>query len=209
MAKKNSGFIGTFGGSPKSRLSNVLAGDRTGRGKPSTFSAVRQGNYNRDPALGVPVTRTAAAAPARPAGSIDIRGYFGDERTGIRKTAGQKLTSAINSKPAAVVRTTTDMKSSPAPAKSAFKGNWTGAAPTAMQARAGKKDSLTPVQRQARMMAEQQVGSRKTGGGQSASAGFKSLGDMGRRAAGALGFGRNSKPNSNKPGGGRNLSGKP
>lgn len=158
--------------------------------------------------------RKAAAALALPAGSIDIRGYFGDERTGIRKTAGQKVASALKAKPAlkvepaAVVRTTTDMKSSPAPAKSAFKGNWTGAAPTAMQARAGKKDSLTPVQRQARMMAEQQVGSRKTGGGQSASAGFKSLGDMGRRAAGALGFG-GAKSSAKKSGGGRNLSGKP
>lgn len=203
MAKKNSGFIGTFGGSPKSRLSNVLAGDRTGRGKPSTFSAVRQGNYNRDPALGVPVTRTAAAAPARPAGSIDIRGYFGDERTGIRKTAGQKLTSAINSKPAAVVRTTTDMKSSPVSAKPSFKGNWVGAAPTAMQARAGKKDSLTPNQRQARMMAEQQVGSRKTSNGKNASAGFKSLGDMGRRAASALGFGRSKSSVGKSTSGGK------
>lgn len=35
MAKKNSGFIGTFGGNPKTRWSNVLSGDRTGRGKPA------------------------------------------------------------------------------------------------------------------------------------------------------------------------------
>lgn len=204
MAKKNSGFIGTFGGSPKSRLSNVLAGDRTGRGKPSTFSAVREGNYNRDPALGVPVTRTAIAQRKDlPSGSIDIRGYFGDERTGIRKTAGQKIASAINSKPAAVVRTTTDMKSSPVSTKPSFKGNWVGAAPTAMQARAGKKDSLTPGQRQARMMAEQQVGSRKTSNGKNASAGFKSLGDMGRRAASALGFGRSKSSVGKSTSGGK------
>jgi hypothetical protein len=138
MSKKSSGFIGTFGGSPKSRLSNVLAGDRTGRGKTSTFSAVREGNYNRDPALGVPVTRTAVAqrkdqSRVRPGllpGSIDIRGYFGDERTGVRKPTpgyvmGQKIATALTAKaaakkmapPAAVVRTTTNMKSSPAKAK--------------------------------------------------------------------------------------------
>lgn len=147
--------------------------------------------------------RKAAAVPARPAGSIDIRGYFGDERTGIRKSAGQKLTSAINAKPAAVVRTTTDMKSSPVSAKPSFKGNWVGAAPTAMQARAGKKDSLTPGQRQARMMAEQQVGSRKTSNGKNASAGFKSLGDMGRRAASALGFGRSKSSVGKSTSGGK------
>jgi len=123
MAKKDSGFIGTFGGDPKSRLSNVLAGDRTGRGKASKFSAVRQGNYNLAPALGAPVTRMGAYAQRKdlPSGSIDIRGYFGDERTGIRKTAGQKIASALKAgvvdkkaKPADVVRTTTDMKTTPA-----------------------------------------------------------------------------------------------
>lgn len=166
MAKKSSGFIGTFGGNPKNRLSNVLAGDRTGRGKPSTFSAVRQGNYNRDPALGVPVTRTAAAAPARPAGSIDIRGYFGDERTGIRKTAGQKIASALNvgavdkkAKPADVVRTTTDMKTSPV--------------------------KTTPAQRV--VMDKNPMGPRKTAAGKNASFGFASTKDMGARAMGALG----------------------
>ena len=167
MAKKDSGFIGTFGGNPKNRLSNVLAGDRTGRGKASTFSAVRQGNYSRDPALGVPVTRTAAAAaPARPAGSIDIRGYFGDERTGIRKTAGQKIASALNvgavdkkAKPADVVRTTTNMKTSPV--------------------------KTTPAQRV--VMDKNPMGPRKTAAGKNASFGFASTKDMGARAMGALG----------------------
>lgn len=167
MAKKDSGFIGTFGGSPKSRLSNVLAGDRTGRGKASTFSAVREGNYNRDPALGVPVTRTAIAQRKDlPSGSIDIRGYFGDERTGIRKTAGQKIASALNvgavdkkAKPADVVRTTTNMKTSPV--------------------------KTTPAQRV--VMDKNPLGPRKTAAGKNASFGFASTKDMGARAMGALG----------------------
>lgn len=167
MAKKDSGFIGTFGGSPKSRLSNVLAGDRTGRGKTSTFSAVREGNYNRDPALGVPVTRTAIAQRKDlPSGSMDIRGYFGDERTGIRKTAGQKIASALNvgavdkkAKPADVVRTTTNMKTSPV--------------------------KTTPAQRV--VMDKNPMGPRKTAAGKNASFGFASTKDMGARAMGALG----------------------
>lgn len=167
MAKKSSGFIGTFGGSPKSRLSNVLAGDRTGRGKTSTFSAVREGNYNRDPALGVPVTRTAIAQRKDISpGSIDIRGYFGDERTGIRKTAGQKIASALNvgavdkkAKPADVVRTTTNMKTSPV--------------------------KTTPAQRV--VMDKNPMGPRKTAAGKNASFGFASTKDMGARAMGALG----------------------
>lgn len=167
MAKKDSGFIGTFGGSPKSRLSNVLAGDRTGRGKTSTFSAVREGNYNRDPALGVPVTRTAIAQRKDISpGSIDIRGYFGDERTGIRKTAGQKIASALKAsvvdkkaKPANVVRTTTNMKTSPV--------------------------KTTPAQRV--VMDKNPMGPRKTAAGKNASFGFASTKDMGARAMGALG----------------------
>lgn len=167
MSRKSSGFIGTFGGSPKSRLSNVLAGDRTGRGKTSTFSAVREGNYNRDPALGVPVTRTAIAQRKDISpGSIDIRGYFGDERTGIRKTAGQKIASALNvgavdkkAKPADVVRTTTNMKTSPV--------------------------KTTPAQRV--VMDKNPMGPRKTAAGKNASFGFASTKDMGARAISALG----------------------
>ena len=42
MAKKDSGFISTFGGNPKNRMSNVLAGVRTGRGpSPGAPSTVR------------------------------------------------------------------------------------------------------------------------------------------------------------------------
>lgn len=103
--------------------------------------------------------RKAAAVPARPAGSIDIRGYFGDERTGIRKSAGQKLTSAINAKPAAVVRTTTNMKTSPV--------------------------KTTPAQRV--VMDKNPMGPRKTAAGKNASFGFASTKDMGARAMGALG----------------------
>ena len=65
----------------------------------------------------------AKRANARKAAAIDIRGYFGDERTGVRKTAPgfvaalKAKAAAKQAAPAAVVRTTTDMKTSPAKAK--------------------------------------------------------------------------------------------
>ena len=81
----------------------------------------------------------------RPASAdIDIRGYFGDERTGIRKNVGPlapKAKAVVKAAPAkaktkappAVVRTTTNMKLSPAkaaaPARMAVNrvtGNTTG-----------------------------------------------------------------------------------
>lgn len=201
MAKKDSGFIGTFGGSPKSRMSNVLAGDRTGRGKASTFSAVRQGNYNRDPALGVPVTRTAVAQrkdqsrvkPGLPPGSIDIRGYFGDERTGVRKPApgyvmGQKIATALKAKaadkkarPASVVRTTTDMKTTPArmavnPRTGSTLGFTTGkvTGSTASKSGMAMRTPMTAGQRTARAALEKGgvAGPSKTAGGKNASFGF-------------------------------------
>ena len=194
MAKKDSGFIGTFGGSPKSRMSNVLAGDRTGRGKASTFSAVRQGNYNRDPALGVPVTRTAVAQRKDvPPGSIDIRGYFGDERTGVRKPApgyvmGQKIATALKAKaadkkakPASVVRTTTDMKTTPArmavnPRTGSTLGFTTGkvTGSTASKSGMAMRTPRTAGQRTARAALEKGgvAGPSKTAGGKNASFGF-------------------------------------
>jgi hypothetical protein len=169
MAKKSSGFIGTFGGNPKSRLSNVLAGDRTGRGKPAKIiSTVHNAGVLQSARLGAPVTRMGAYAQRKdlPPGSIDIRGYFGDERTGIRKTAGQKIASALNvgavdkkAKPADVVRTTTNMKTSPV--------------------------KTTPAQRV--VMDKNPMGPRKTAAGKNASFGFASTKDMGARAMGALG----------------------
>ncbi len=189
MAKKDSGFIGTFGGSPKSRLSNVLAGDRTGRGKKSTFSAVREGNYHRDPALGVPVTRTAIAQRKDlPLGPIDIRGYFGDERTGIRKTAGQKIASALKAsvvdkkaKPANVVRTTTDMKTTPArmavnPRTGSTLGFTTGkvTGSTASKSGMAMRTPMTAGQRTTRAALEKGgvAGPSKTASGKNASFGF-------------------------------------
>lgn len=194
MAKKDSGFIGTFGGSPKSRMSNVLAGDRTGRGKASTFSAVRQGNYNRDPALGVPVTRTAVAQRKDlPPGSIDIHGYFGDERTGVRKPTpgyvmGQKIATALKAKaadkkarPASVVRTTTDMKTTPArmavnPRTGSTLGFTTGkvTGSTASKSGMAMRTPMTAGQRTARAALDKGgvAGPSKTAGGKNASFGF-------------------------------------
>jgi hypothetical protein len=195
MAKKDSGFIGTFGGSPKSRLSNVLAGDRTGRGKTSTFSAVREGNYNRDPTLGVPVARMGAYAQSKnlPPGSIDIRGYFGDERTGVRKPApgyvmGQKIAPALKAKaadkkakPASVVRTTTDMKTTPArmavnPHTGSTLGFTTGkvTGSTASKSGMAMRTPMTAGQRTTRAALEKGgvAGPSKTAGGKNASFGF-------------------------------------
>ena len=195
MAKKDSGFIGTFGGSPKSRMSNVLAGDRTGRGKTSTFSSVREGNYNRAVALGAPVAGMGAYAQRKdlPPKSIDIRGYFGDERTGVRKTAPgfvaalKAKAAAKQAAPAAVVRTTTDMKTSPAKAKAPARmavnprtgstlgfttGKTTGS--TATKSGMAMRTSMSAGQRAARAALEKGgvAGPSKTASGKNASFGF-------------------------------------
>ena len=86
MAKKSVG-VGYFGGNPKTRMSNVLAGDaRTGgRAKFNQTSAM----YSASPYADRPAPLSTYTPPKEKAlapQSIDIRGYFGDERTGIRKT---------------------------------------------------------------------------------------------------------------------------
>ena len=85
MAKKSVG-VGYFGGNPKTRMSNVLAGDaRTGgRAKFNQTSAV----FSNSPYANRPAPLSTYTPPKEKAlapGSIDIRGYFGDERAGIRK----------------------------------------------------------------------------------------------------------------------------
>lgn len=190
MVKKSSGFIGTFGGSPKTRWSNVLAGDRTGRGKPAQIiSTVHNAGALQSARLGAPVTRMGAYAQRKdlPSGSIDIRGYFGDERTGIRKPVTSFAAKPKQSTPS-VVRTTVDMKTSPvktAPIKTAV---------------SPKETSMSRAQR---IVAERQAAGPRMAGGKNVSYGFgnakalgqsiaKSFGGGGQRSGGGMGGGMRS-----------------
>ena len=95
------------------------------------------------PAQHAAATQRATAAKRPASAAIDIRGYFGDERTGIRKNVGPlapkaravtTVTPTVKKvAPAQVVRTTTNMKVTPvktaAPARMAINrmtGNTTG-----------------------------------------------------------------------------------
>ena len=150
MTKRS--VIYTVGGDPKTRMSNVIAGDRTGgRAKfNSTSGMFAVSPYAKRPAPLSSYIKSKDQPRIRPAtADIDIRGYFGDERTGIRKNVGPltkppavKVTAAkakptaakpAKAKPPAVVRTTTNMKTTPvtaaAPARMAVNrvtGNTTG-----------------------------------------------------------------------------------
>lgn len=189
MASKN-----FFGGDPSSRLSNVVAGNRLGGRKYGNPSVVTRGSpYNT-----VKPTRFSVKAPKDqsrvtkdlPTGSIDIRGYFGDERTGVRKpvasfAAKPKQTASSQVKPAAVVRTTVDMKTSPvktAPIKTAV---------------SPKETSMSRAQR---IVAERQAAGPRMAGGKNVSYGFgstkalgqsiaKSFGGGGQRSGGGMGGG--------------------
>lgn len=195
MAKKTS-FIGTFGGNPKTRMSNVLSGDRLGGRKYGNPSLVSRGSpYNTLKPAGFSVkapkdqSRMVKDIPA----AIDIRGYLGDERTGIRKpttsfAAGLKAKAAAKKvTPAAVVRTTTDMKTSPAKAKAPtrmavnpFTGNTLGfttgktTGSTSSKSGIATRTPMTTNQRMTRAAMEKGgvSGPRKTADGKNASYGF-------------------------------------
>jgi hypothetical protein len=101
--------------------------------------------------------KTRGLTPA--AAAIDIRGYFGDERTGIRKNVGPlnavapKAKAIVNAAPAkaktppAVVSTTTNMKLSPvktaAPARMGGLGVTTGKTTGTTATRAGTGGKTT------------------------------------------------------------------
>ena len=129
----------------------------------------------------------------RPAAAIDIRGYLGDERTGIRKpttsfAAGLKAKAAAKKvTPAAVVRTATDMKTSPvktkAPTRMAvnpFTGSTLGfttgsrTGSTATKAGVAGKTQMSGTQRMAQNAFNKGgvSGPRKTADGKNASYGF-------------------------------------
>ena len=195
MAKKTS-FIGTFGGNPKTRMSNVLSGDRLGGRKYGNPSLVSRGSpYNTLKPAGFSVkapkdqSRMVKDIPA----AIDIRGYLGDERTGIRKpttsfAAGLKAKAAAKKvTPAAVVRTTTDMKTSPvktkAPTRMAvnpFTGSTLGfttgktTGSTSSKSGTAMRTPMTTNQRMAQNAFNKGgvAGPSKTAGGKNASFGF-------------------------------------
>lgn len=196
MAKKTS-FIGTFGGNPKTRMSNVLSGDRLGGRKYGNPSLVSRGSpYNTLKPAGFSVKAPkdqSRVAKDIPAGSVDIRGYLGDERTGIRKpttsfAAGLKAKAATKKvTPAAVVRTATDMKTSPvktkAPTRMAvnpFTGSTLGfttgsrTGSTATKAGVAGKTQMSGTQRMAQNAFNKGgvSGPRKTADGKNASYGF-------------------------------------
>lgn len=89
MATKKSVGGGVFGGDPSQRMSNVLSGERrggrlTGR---QTSTAYAPGAYNT---MKTDVFRAANMRKDKlqdrvPVGTVDLRGYFGDEGTGSRK----------------------------------------------------------------------------------------------------------------------------
>jgi len=196
MANKTS-FIGTFGGNPKTRMSNVLSGDRLGGRKYGNPSLVSRGSpYNTLKPAGFSVKAPkdqSRMVKDIPAGSVDIRGYLGDERTGVRKpttsfAAGLKAKAAVKKvTPAAVVRTATDMKTSPvktkAPARMAVNprtgstlgfttGKVTGS--TASKSGMAMRTPMTAGQRTARAALDKGgvAGPSKTAGGKNASFGF-------------------------------------
>jgi hypothetical protein len=151
MAKRS--VIYTVGGDPKTRLSNVIAGDRTGgRAKfNSTSGMFAVSPYAKRPASLGSYVKSKVEKPL-PAGAIDIRGYFGDERTGIRKNVGPLNAVAPKAKaktPPAVVSTTTNMKLSPVkaatPARMGGLGVTTGktTGTTATRAGTGGKTSMS------------------------------------------------------------------
>lgn len=137
--------------------------------------------------------KAAAKGAALPPNSIDIRGYFGDERTGVRKpvanfAAKPKQAVSPQVEPAAVVHTTVDMKTSPvktAPIKTAV---------------SPKETSMSRAQR---IVAERQAAGPRMAGGKNVSYGFgnakalgqsiaKSFGGGGQRSGGGMGGGMRS-----------------
>lgn len=141
----------------------------------------------------VPRKDQSRIKPEPSPGAIDIRGYFGDERTGVRKpvasfAAKPKQVASPPVKPAAVVSTTVDMKTSPvktAPIKTAV---------------SPKETSMSRAQR---IVAERQAAGPRMAGGKNVSYGFgnakalgqsiaKSFGGGGQRSGGGMGGGMRS-----------------
>lgn len=172
----------------------MTVGDKT-----SLPESVHQRMMRANEAAARRANAAKAVAPAktqslpRPAAAIDIRGYLGDERTGIRKpttsfAAGLKAKAAAKKvTPAAVVRTATDMKTSPvktkAPARMAvnpFTGNTLGfttgktTGSTSSKSGTAMRTPMTTNQRMAQNAFNKGgvSGPRKTADGKNASYGF-------------------------------------
>ena len=235
MAKRSVSY--TMGGNPKNRMSNVLAGDdRTGgRGVKRNPSVVRVS----DPAnavsgygsggLGTPVGRLKDYAPSKPlpAGSVDIRGYFGDERTGIRKAGVGPSRKAVSVaatapiktrvKPVETIRTfvreklTPTRKTGPAMALSTRTGDTTGfrsgtkTGTTVTKPGVATKTAMSASQRAARnafnkggVAGPMPGGGRSSGGGSRSSGGANKSSGGGRGMTGGGGMGASGRGTGGK-----------
>ena len=127
-------------GSTRNRMSSVVAGDTSSRvyggATPKGRSSVSATSPYRSAGLGMPVTGMGANIKSRkaitdrimPAGAmVDIRGYLGDERTGIRKSVPGTRAPAVApvvakapvKKTPTVVSNVVRERPSPTPAKAA------------------------------------------------------------------------------------------
>lgn len=214
MATKKSVGGGVFGGDPSQRMSNVLSGERRG-GRLSgiqTSTAYAPGAYNT---MKTDVFRAANMRKDKlqdrvPVGTVDLRGYFGDEGTGVRKPTARMPAPAVKKAPAAKkaapIRTTVDMRTTPAKAKAPTRmavnprtgstlgfttGKTTGS--TSFKPGVAAKTRVSPAQQMARNAFNKGgvAGPSRSGGGRSAgpsrSTSAPSRGDVG---AGRRGGGR-------------------
>lgn len=86
----------------KERLSSIVSGDVRDRNRAGP-SMIRLNSAATMPRYGMPVSGLRGRAPKDksriPVGTIDISGYFGDERTGIRKPTARMPASAVKKAP--------------------------------------------------------------------------------------------------------------
>lgn len=190
MAKKSVGG-GPFkdGQTRRERLSSIVSGDTRDRNKAGP-SLVRMTSAALSPRLGMPVGGLMSRPPKdqsrvfseRTLGGLKQRAAAAAEPKGY--VMGQNLTAPKpKAKPSSVVRTTTDMKTTPAKAQAArpsFKGNWVGAAPTAMQARGGARidrgGGLFGKMGGGSKASSSKASSSKASGGRSTSVGGRGIG---------------------------------
>jgi hypothetical protein len=197
----------------KERLSSIVSGDVRGRNRAGP-SMIRLNSVATMPRYGMPVSglrgRTPKDQSRIPEGTIDIRGYFGDEGTGVRKPTARMPAPAVKKAPAAKkavpIRTTVDMRTTPAKAKAPTRmavnprtgstlgfttGKTTGS--TSFKPGVAAKTRVSPAQQMARNAFNKGgvAGPSRSGGGRSAgpsrSTSAPSRGDVG---AGRRGGGR-------------------
>ena len=191
----------------KERLSSIVSGDVRDRNRAGP-SMIRLNSAATMPRYGMPVSglrgRTPKDQSRVPVGTIDIRGYFGDEGTGVRKPTARMPAPAVKKAPAAKkdapIRTTVDMRTTPArmavnPRTGSTLGFTTGktTGSTSFKPGVATKTRVSPAQQMARNAFNKGgvAGPSRSGGGRSAgpsrSTSTPSRGDVG---AGRRGGGR-------------------